>query len=152
MIKIICVGKIKEKYLEDGIKEYFKRIEGYQKIQILEVKEFNTPDISKNMYNEGLQIKEKISKDDYIITLEINGKKIDSVQLAKKIEEIQTYHSPNISFIIGGSNGLIDDIKKLSNFALSFSDMTFPHQLMRLILVEQIYRAFTIINNKEYHK
>jgi len=152
MIKIICVGKIKEKYLEDGIKEYFKRIEGYQKIQILEVKEFNTPDISKNMYNEGLQIKEKINKDDYIITLEINGKKIDSVQLAKKIEEIQTYHSPNISFIIGGSNGLIDDIKKLSNFALSFSDMTFPHQLMRLILVEQIYRAFTIINNKEYHK
>lgn len=152
MIKIICVGKIKEKYLEEGIKEYFKRIEGYQKIQILEVKEFNTPDIFKNMYNEGLQIKEKINKDDYIITLEINGKKIDSVQLAKKIEEIQTYHSPNISFIIGGSNGLADDIKKLSNFALSFSDMTFPHQLMRLILIEQIYRAFTIINNKEYHK
>ena len=152
MIKIICVGKIKEKYLEEGIKEYFKRIEGYQKIQILEVKEFNTPDIFKNMYNEGLQIKEKINKDDYIITLEINGKKIDSVQLAKKIEEIQTYHSPNISFIIGGSNGLVEDIKKLSNFALSFSDMTFPHQLMRLILIEQIYRAFTIINNKEYHK
>lgn len=152
MIKIICVGKIKEKYLEEGIKEYFKRIEGYQKIQILEVKEFNTPDIFKNMYNEGLQIKEKINKDDYIISLEINGKKIDSVQLAKKIEEIQTYHSPNISFIIGGSNGLADDIKKLSNFALSFSDMTFPHQLMRLILIEQIYRAFTIINNKEYHK
>ena len=152
MIKIICVGKIKEKYLEDGLKEYTKRIEGYQKINIIEVKEFNTPDISKNMINEGLLIKEKINKDDYIITLEINGKKLDSVGLAKKIEEVQTYNSSNISFIIGGSNGLSDEIKKMSNFALSFSDMTFPHQLMRLILTEQIYRAFTIINNKEYHK
>lgn len=152
MIKIICVGKIKEKYLEDGIKEYFKRIEGFQKIQIIEVKEFNTPDINKNIYNEGQLIKEKISKDDYNITLEINGKKLDSVQLAKKIEEVQTYQSSNINFIIGGSNGLSEEVIKMKNFSLSFSDMTFPHQLMRLILLEQIYRAFTIINHKEYHK
>lgn len=152
MIKIICVGKIKEKYLEDGIKEYFKRIEGFQKIQIIEVKEFNTPDINKNIYNEGQLIKEKISKDDYNITLEINGKKLDSVQLAKKIEEVQTYQSSNINFIIGGSNGLSEEVIKMKNFSLSFSDMTFPHQLMRLILLEQIYRSFTIINHKEYHK
>lgn len=152
MIKIICVGKIKEKYLEDGIKEYFKRIEGFQKIQIIEVKEFNTPDINKNIYNEGQLIKEKINKDDYNITLEINGKKLDSVQLAKKIEEVQTYQSSNINFIIGGSNGLSEEVIKMKNFSLSFSDMTFPHQLMRLILLEQIYRAFTIINHKEYHK
>lgn len=152
MIKIICVGKIKEKYLEDGIKEYFKRIEGFQKIQIIEVKEFNTPDINKNIYNEGQLIKEKINKDDYNITLEINGKKLDSVQLAKKIGEVQTYQSSNINFIIGGSNGLSEEVIKMKNFSLSFSDMTFPHQLMRLILLEQIYRAFTIINHKEYHK
>ena len=152
MIKIICVGKIKEKYLEDGIKEYFKRIEGFQKIQIIEVKEFNTPDINKNIYNEGQLIKEKINKDDYNITLEINGKKLDSVQLAKKIEEVQTYQSSNINFIIGGSNGLSEEVIKMKNFSLSFSDMTFPHQLMRLILLEQIYRSFTIINHKEYHK
>ena len=152
MIKIICVGKIKEKYLEDGIKEYFKRIEGFQKIQIIEVKEFNTPDINKNIYNEGQLIKEKINKDDYNITLEINGKKLDSVQLAKKIEEVQTYQSSNINFIIGGSNGLSEEVIKMKNFSLSFSDMTFPHQLMRLRLLEQIYRSFTIINHTEYHK
>lgn len=152
MYKILCVGKIKEKFLTDGILEYKKRIDGYSKIDIIEVKEFNTPDVSKNIENEGNEILSKINKDDYVITLEILGKKLDSVAFSKQIENIMNYHSSKIVFVIGGSNGLSDSVKNRSNFKLSFSDMTFPHQLMRLILIEQIYRALTIINNKEYHK
>lgn len=152
MYKIICIGKIKEKYLTDGINEYKKRIEGFSKIEILELKEYNTLDIQKNIENEGKEILNKISKDDYIITLEILGNKIDSLQFAKILLNINTYKSSKITFVIGGSNGLSEEVKKRSNYQLSFSDMTFPHQLMRLILTEQLYRALTIINNKEYHK
>lgn len=152
MYKIICIGKIKDKYLIDGINEYKKRIEGFSKFEIIELKEINTPDIQKNIENEGKLILEKIKKEDYVITLEILGEKLDSISFSKYLEKLLTYGSSNIVFIIGGSNGLSDEIKKRSNFSLSFSDMTFPHQLMRLILVEQIYRSLTIINNKEYHK
>ena len=152
MYKIICIGKIKEKYLIDGINEYKKRIEGYTKFEIVELKEINTLDVSKNIENEGKSILEKIRKEDYIITLEILGNKLDSVAFSKHLEKITTYGTSNIVFIIGGSNGLSDDVKRRSNYKLSFSDMTFPHQLMRLILVEQIYRSLTILNNKEYHK
>lgn len=152
MYKILCIGKIKEKFLVDGINEYKKRIEGFSKIEIVELKEYNTPDISKNIENEGLEILNKITKDEYVITLEILGKKLDSVALSKHLENILNYHSSKITFVIGGSNGLSDMVKNRSNYKLSFSDMTFPHQLMRLILTEQLYRAITITNNKEYHK
>lgn len=152
MIKILCVGKIKESFFTEGIKEYQKRIEGYTKFSILEVKEVNTQDINKNILEEGKNILNKITEDEYVITLEIKGKRIDSVELAKLIEEKQTYGFSKITFVIGGSNGLSDEVIRRSNYHLSFSDFTFPHQLMRLILSEQIYRALTIINNKEYHK
>lgn len=152
MYKILCIGKIKEKFLVDGINEYKKRIEGFSKIEIVELKEYNTPDISKNIENEGLEILNKITKAEYVITLEILGKKIDSVAFSKHLENILNYHSSKITFVIGGSNGLSDMVKNRSNYKLSFSDMTFPHQLMRLILTEQLYRAITITNNKEYHK
>lgn len=152
MYKIICIGKVKENYLIDGINEYKKRIEGFTKFEIIELKEFNTSDILKNIENEGKLILEKVRKEDYVITLEILGKKLDSVSFSKHLEKILTYTTSNIVFIIGGSNGLSEEVKKRSNYKLSFSDMTFPHQLMRLILTEQIYRSLTIINNKEYHK
>lgn len=152
MIKIICVGKIKEKFFTDGISEYSKRIKGYTKFEIVEVKEVNTPEINKNIELEGENILSKVSDQDYCVTLEIKGKKSSSEELASFIEKSFTYGNSNISFIIGGSNGLSKAVTTRSNYALSFSDMTFPHQLMRLILTEQIYRAFAIINHSEYHK
>lgn len=152
MIKILCVGKIKEKFFTEGICEYHKRIEGYSKFCIVEVKEVNTSDICKNILEEGKNLLSKISEDEFVVTLEIQGKMIDSVDLAKLIEEKFTYGYSKITFVIGGSNGLSMDVIKRSNYHLSFSKFTFPHQLMRLILTEQIYRALTIINNKEYHK
>ncbi len=152
MIKIICIGKLKETFLVDGINEYKKRIEGFQKLQILELKEYNTSDISKNIENEGFEILEKVNSDEHIITLEILGKKLDSITFSRYLENQFTYGTSKITFIIGGSNGLSEEVKKRSNFRLSFSDMTFPHQLMRLILMEQLYRALTIIHHKEYHK
>lgn len=136
----------------DGINEYKKRIEGFQKLQILELKEYNTSDISKNIENEGFEILEKVNSDEHIITLEILGKKLDSITFSRYLENQFTYGTSKITFIIGGSNGLSEEVKKRSNFRLSFSDMTFPHQLMRLILMEQLYRALTIIHHKEYHK
>lgn len=152
MIKIVCVGKIKENFLVSGIAEYSKRIGGYTKFSIAEVKEVNTSNIVKNIFEEGRNILEKISEDEFVITLEIKGKMIDSVELAELISTKQTYGISKITFVIGGSNGLSEEVIKRSNYHLSFSKFTFPHQLMRLVLVEQIYRALTIINNKEYHK
>lgn len=152
MIRIICVGKIKENYISKGIDEYLKRLNGYQKIEIVELKEGNNIDITKTIKTEGEDILSKINSDDFVITLEIEGKMISSVELAEKIQNLLTYGKTKIDFIIGGSWGLSDEVKKRSNYALSFSKFSFPHQLMRLVLIEQIYRAFTIINNKEYHK
>ncbi len=152
MIKILCVGKIKEKFFTEGICEYQKRIDAYTKFSIVEVKEVNTTDINKNITEEGKNLLSKISEDEFVITLEIKGKMIDSVELAGLIEEKMTYGFSKITFVIGGSNGLSSDVIKRSNYHLSFSKFTFPHQLMRLVLIEQIYRALTIINNKEYHK
>lgn len=152
MIKILCIGKIKEKYLVDGINEYAKRMESWKGVEIIELKECITNNIQKTIELEDDLIMDKVNKDDYIITLEIDGKMIDSISLANKIDELYTYGNTNIVFVIGGSYGLGEKIKRRSNFKLSFSKFTFPHQLMRLILLEQIYRAFTIINHKEYHK
>lgn len=152
MYRILCVGKIKESFIIDGIKEYLKRIDGFQKIEVVELKEYNTNVILKNIENEGKEILSKIKNDDYVVTLEIDGKELDSISFSKTLDSLATYGNSRITFVIGGSNGLSVEVKKRSNYALSFSKMTFPHQLMRLILLEQIYRALTIINNKEYHK
>ena len=146
MIKIICVGKIKEKYLKEAIEDYKKRISKYTKIEIIEIE-----DESNNALKiEGEKILKKI-KDDYVITLEIEGKKISSEQLSDKIDKTLIIN-PNITFIIGSSYGLDKKVKERSNYSLSFSDLTFPHGLFRIILLEQIYRAFKIINNETYHK
>lgn len=143
MIKIICVGKLKEQYLKDAVLEYSKRISKYTKLEIIELKDSNI-----NLEKE--EILKHIYKD-YIITLEIEGNSISSVELASKIDNI-FINNPNICFIIGGSDGLHDDIKRLSNYKLSFSKLTFPHQLFRVMLLEQIYRSFKILNNETYHK
>ena len=150
MIKIITVGKIKEKYLTDAINEYLKRLNKYTKINLIEVPDENF-DITKTLETEKKSILKYVSEKDYIITMEIEGKELSSIEFAKKIDEIQISNS-NICFIIGGSYGLSDEIKKMSNFKLSFSKMTFPHQLFRLILLEQIYRTYKINNNESYHK
>lgn len=152
MIKILCVGKIKENYLLDGIKEYLKRIKAWENIEIIEVKEYLSEDINKVISQEGENLLEKVQLNDYVITLEIEGKQLTSIELAKKLDSLYTYGNSNITFIIGGSWGLSLEVKKRSNLALSFSKFTFPHQLMRLVLLEQIYRVFTINNHKEYHK
>ena len=152
MYKIVCVGKIKEDFITKGINEYTKRISGFTKLEIIEVKEVNTNNIANNMKEEANNILQKINKTDYVITLEIEGKRFDSVKFSQTLENLITYGNSNIVFVIGGSNGLDKSVKERSNLALSFSDFTFPHQLMRLILVEQIYRSLTITNNKEYHK
>ncbi len=152
MLKILCVGKIKENFIKDGINEYTKRINGYDKFQIVEVKEFNQKTIKQNIYDEGTLLLQEISEKDFVITLEIQGKMLSSEELAVKLTEINNYHSTKIVFVIGGSNGLDERVIQRSNYHLSFSKFTFPHQLMRLILTEQIYRALTIINHQEYHK
>ena len=145
MIKIICVWKIKESYLNDMINDYLKRISKYHKISILEVKDEDSLDKEKE------SILKHINKQDYIVTLEIEGTTLSSTELANKIDS--TFNSAGtITFIIGSSLGLHDDIKKLSNFKLSFSKLTFPHGLFRAILLEQIYRSFKINNNETYHK
>jgi len=144
MIKIICVGKLKEKYMIDLVNDYYKRINKYHKLEIIEVKD-------SNIKNESIEIKKHIDDRDYIVTMEIEGNKLSSIELSKKIDNmLMTYG--NIVFIIGGSDGIEESIKKISNYSISFSDLTFPHGLFRGILLEQIYRSFKILNNETYHK
>ena len=157
-ITIISVGKIKEKYLVDGINEYKKRLSKYCKFSIIEVPDEKAPDnlshkeIENVKDKEGDKILVKIPKDSYVIALAIKGHMFDSEELAKKFEDVQTYTASQITFLIGGSHGLSHKVLRHSDFELSFSKMTFPHQLMRLILIEQVYRAFRINNNEPYHK
>jgi len=149
MIKVICVGKIKEKFYREAIEEYLKRLSKYTKVEIIEV--MDEPNIEKALKIEEERISKHIKDNDYVITLEIEGKELSSLELASKISNTFINYS-NIVFVIGGSYGMSDIIKKRSNFALSFSKMTFPHQLFRVVLLEQIYRAFKINNNENYHK
>lgn len=151
-INLIVVGKIKEKYLQDGIDEYLKRIKPFCNLKLIEVKESNFFETDKNLSSEASLILNYIKKDDYVVTLEIEGKMLTSVELAQKIESHYSYFPKTLTFIIGSSDGLSDEVKKRSDYKLSFSKMTFPHQLMRMIFLEQIYRALTIINNRKYHK
>ncbi|MFP4478380.1 MAG: 23S rRNA (pseudouridine(1915)-N(3))-methyltransferase RlmH [Candidatus Izemoplasmatales bacterium] len=156
-IKLITVGKIKEKYLKNGIAEYEKRLSRYVQLEMIEVSDEKAPEnlSEKDIYivkdKEAERILSKIDKE-YIIALDINGKQLDSVKLATTINDIFSYHSSDIAFIIGGSLGLSKQILDKANLRLSFSKLTFPHQLMKLILLEQIYRSFRIINNEPYHK
>lgn len=144
MIKIICVGKIKENYLRDAIYDYQKRINKYHKLEIIEVND-------SNMRDEAVKILHYVKDNDYVITLEIDGDMLSSIEFANKIDRLFITNS-NITFIIGGSDGLDDAVKNRTNYKLSFSRFTFPHQLFRVILLEQIYRCFKILNNETYHK
>ena len=157
-ITIVTVGKIKEKYLKDAIAEYSKRLSKYCKLEIVEVADEKTPDNASEVVENLIRAKEgerilKIIKDDaYVITLEINGKMLSSEELAEKIDTLGVKGTSHIMFVIGGSIGLGSEVLKRSNYALSFSKMTFPHQLMRVILLEQVYRSYRIINREPYHK
>lgn len=150
MITIITVGKIKEKYIKEGINDYLKRISKYTKVELIELED-ESFDKTKTLKKESEKILKKLNLKSYIITLEIDGEELSSIELAKLIDKKTSLNS-NITFIIGGSYGLDDEIKKLSNYKLSFSKLTFPHQLFRLLFLEQIYRSYKIINNEEYHK
>lgn len=144
MIKIICIGKLKEIYLKDGINDYLNRINKYHKINIIEL-----PD--NNIETEGNEILKHIDGRDYVIALCIEGNEMSSIEFANKIDKtFITY--PNITFVIGGSDGLSKEVKERSNYRLSFSKFTYPHGLFRIILLEQIYRSFKILNNETYHK
>ena len=157
-ITVITVGKIKEKYLKDAIAEYSKRLSKYCKLEIIEVADEKTPDNASEVVEDSIRSKEaerilKYVKDDaYVITLEIGGKQLSSEELADKIDKLGIQGTSHIIFIIGGSIGLGKEVLTKSNYALSFSKMTFPHQLMRVILLEQVYRSYRIISNEPYHK
>lgn len=151
MIKVICVGKIKEKFYREALEEYQKRLSKYTKLEIIELQDITNNNIDIILEKEKDLIMNKINDKDYVITLEIEGKELSSIELSEKINNTFMTNS-NITFIIGGSYGLHNDVKNRSNFKLSFSKMTFPHQLFRVVLLEQIYRSFKIINNESYHK
>lgn len=151
-ISLICVGKIKEDYLKEGINEYLKRIKPFCSFNVIELKEVNNYDDERNINEEGKLILDNINDNNYVITLEIEGKELSSVELSEFISNHYTYNNKDLVFVIGGSCGLSNEVKKRSNYHLSFSKLTFPHQLMRMIFVEQLYRALTIINNMKYHK
>ena len=157
-ITVITVGKIKEKYLRDEIAEYAKRLSRYCKLEIVEVADEKTPDQASETVEEQIRDKEgerilKYIRDDmYVITLEIGGKMLSSEELADKINMLGIRGQSSVAFVIGGSIGLGREVLKRSDYALSFSKMTFPHQLMRVILLEQVYRSYRIINGEPYHK
>ena len=157
-IDIVCVGKIKEKFYRDALEEYKKRLSKYCSLNIIEVQDEKTPENASPALEteikrkEGEKILRYIDDKAYVITLEINGKEIDSVELAKKIDSLGISGTSYIQFVIGGSLGLADEVISAAKFHLSFSKMTFPHQLMRVILLEQIYRSYRIIAGEPYHK
>lgn len=157
-ITIISVGKLKEKYLKQGIQEYEKRLASYASIDLIEVPDEKAPEnlseaqMEEVKQKEGERILAKVNPDAHVITLEIEGKMLTSKKLAKELDQLATYGKSKVTFIIGGSLGLSDEVMNRSDFALSFSKMTLPHQLMRLVLLEQIYRAFRINRGEPYHK
>lgn len=151
MIKIICIGKIKENYLKEAILEYQKRIQKYDKLQIIELPDSKIDIAPVALEEEKESILKHLSSKEYRITLEIEGKELSSLEFSSKLENLYQTNS-TITFIIGGSHGIHKEIKEISNFSLSFSKMTFPHQLFRVLLLEQIYRANKIMKNESYHK
>jgi 23S rRNA (pseudouridine1915-N3)-methyltransferase len=157
-IRILSVGKIKEKYLNDGIAEYAKRLGRYCRLSFVQVADEKTPDKASDALNaqikatEGQRLLKHIREQDYVIALAIDGKMLDSVELSKLMERLGVQGESTIDFVIGGSLGLSDEVLRRADFKLSFSPMTFPHQLMQLILLEQVYRGFRIMNHEPYHK
>lgn len=157
-INIISVGKIKEDFFKKAIEEYEKRLKAYCRVNFIELKDesegknLSDKDIDIILDKEGKRILEKIKDRSFIFVLDIKGRSIDSVEFSKKINDIMLDGISSIDFIIGGSLGISQEVKDKANYSLSFSKFTFPHKLMKVILIEQIYRAFTIINNKTYHK
>ncbi|MDO5335990.1 MAG: 23S rRNA (pseudouridine(1915)-N(3))-methyltransferase RlmH [Eubacteriales bacterium] len=157
-IRIITVGKIKEKYLTQGIEEYAKRLGRYCRLSFCQVPDEKTPDRASEALNrqikdtEGERLLRHIRDQDYVIALAIEGVMLDSPSLARKLETLAVQGNSTIDFVIGGSLGLSEAVMKRADYALSFSRMTFPHQLMQMILLEQIYRSFRIIQNEPYHK
>ncbi len=154
-IKIIALGKIKEKFLKDGIEEFMKRLKPYIPVDIVELQPVEIKDknlVAKALEEEAQKISAHIKKESYVITLEIKGKQLSSEEFANKIEEITNCGVSELVFVIGSSCGISDTVSKRADFKLSFSKMTFLHQFARLLLVEQIYRAFKILKNETYHK
>ncbi|MCL7747501.1 23S rRNA (pseudouridine(1915)-N(3))-methyltransferase RlmH [Halalkalibacter alkaliphilus] len=157
-IQVVTVGKLKEKYLKMGIDEYTKRLGGYAKIEAIEVADEKAPEQASDAEmkqikeKEGERILAKIHPDTHVIALAIDGKMMTSEQLADNLDKLATYGKSKIAFVIGGSLGLSEGVLKRANESLSFSKMTFPHQLMKLVLLEQVYRAFRINRGEPYHK
>lgn len=157
-INIVCVGKLKERYWTDAVTEYLKRLSRYCRMKIVELKEARLPDHASPAEEEqvktveGESILRSLSADSYVIALDVKGKQLSSEQLSEKIENLALEGRSTVDFIIGGSLGLSEAVRKRADFRLSFSAMTFPHQMMRVILLEQIYRAFKISRNEPYHK
>ena len=157
-ITVICIGKLKEKYWTAAIDEYSKRLKSYCSLDIIELKEARLPDKAGPAEElavkeaEGEEILKKIKDNQYVITLEVKGKMLSSERLAEKMETLAIDGQSNVVFVIGGSLGLSGAVSKRANLKLSFSEMTFPHQMMRVILLEQVYRAFKINRNEAYHK
>ena len=157
-IRIVCVGKLKEKYLKEACDEYVKRLTKYCRLDIIELKEAKLPenaspaDEEKVKIEEGKAILSKLFEKEYVITLEVLGKQLSSIELAEKISNLGVSGNADIAFVIGGSLGLSKEVSKRSNFSLSFSKLTFTHQMMRVLVLEQIYRAFKIARNENYHK
>lgn len=157
-INLICIGKLKETYLKDACNEYAKRLSAFCRLNIIELNEYKLPDlpvqslINKAVQEEGKSILTRLSNRSNVISMCIEGKQLDSVALSEYIENVAKSGISEIDFIIGGSNGLADDVKNRSDLKLSMSKMTFPHQLARVMLLEQIYRGFMISNGGKYHK
>lgn len=157
-IKIIVVGKLKEKYLKNGIAEYLKRLKRYANLKIIEIKDeaasqtLSDAEIEQIKVVEGKRIIEKLPDRARVIALDLKGKQLTSEDFAEEINETMTYGTSQIVYIIGGSHGLSQEVLQKTDLKISFGKMTYPHQLMRLILVEQVYRAFKIIRNEPYHK
>ena len=158
MIRIIACGKIKENWMKEGIQEYTKRLQAYDKIEIVEVKDSEAKETNSDAQNEQVKIEEgerllkQIKDDEYVMLLDLKGKSLDSITLSKTIENLYTQGKSKIDFVIGGSLGVSEEVIKRANYRLKLSDCTFPHQLCRVILLEQIYRSFRIIHNEPYHK
>lgn len=151
MIKLLCVGKLKEKYFQDAVAEYEKRLSKYTKLRMIEVADCSYDDIEKVKEKEGEELLKHIDERDYVITLAIEGKQLDSLSFAKTLDRLEMQEK-NLCFVIGGSYGLSSSVLKRSQMSLSFSSMTFPHQLFRVLFLEQLYRAYKINNNEKYHK
>jgi 23S rRNA (pseudouridine1915-N3)-methyltransferase len=157
-ITIVSVGKLKEKYLKQGIQEYLKRLSAYAKVDIVEVADEKAPEnlseaeMEEVKRKEGARILSHVGDDTYVFTLEIQGKMLSSEEFAKKLDDLATYGKSKIVFIIGGSLGISKEVQARSDMAISFSKMTFPHQVMRLILLEQVYRGYRINRGEPYHK